>query len=304
MKPDVVPAPLVGAPDDEPRVPVYRGMRRNDPDVMALIPRPVSKAHALMLIENSLQEFAAAARLLVKLPSGARACTPDSLTESRLQETRPVRRLGSYSEARSNLALHPVVRDGHARHIWAESQLELAHLEELDREGRFEWYDTQRMVLCWPVTMGRGARRVTRSIWHVPDVAAVDISGQRWLMDVKNRDAIDSSPHVRAQLQLTAVTCAYHGWGYRLLTDLSHQHRAELSRMRRHRSPLPPQLLASCALAILGTGATLGQIILDAGDGPGGYAVVMHLLATGQITVDLNQPLQERTSVRWRGVLR
>jgi hypothetical protein len=276
-------------------VPVYRGMKRNDAELMNALPRvpPLGRRSATNQMDALQDELAAEARVLVRIGKKVVETSLAQLPPDQLRRTAPVRRLGSYDKARSNLALHPVERDGFRSHVWAESQLELAHLRELQRERRFDWYDTQRCVLYWLLPRGR-------YVWHVPDIAAVDVDGRPWLMNVKNHDDINNSAYVRAQLMLTAATCAHAGWGYRVLSDMSPQHQALLSALRQHRRELPVELTPSLNSAVLGRGKLFGEVVQHAGGRPGGHVVAMHLLASGLLDADLNRSLEDWTPVVWQ----
>lgn len=275
------------------RVPVYRGMKRNDAELMSALPKPLGRHSAVTLVEVDRKHLAAGARVLARVEGKVLHAPLGEMMPELLRRTAAVRRLGSYDKARSNLALHPVEREGFSTHAWAESQLELAHMREMDRERRFAWYDTQRLVVYWPMPGDR-------CIWHVPDIAAVDVDGQPWLLDVKNSDALKTSGYVRAQLMLTAATCAHFGWGFRLLSDMSRRRAANLSMLRRFYQ-LSPELDDQVRAALRGRSTHLGGVIADADGRPAGQAVALHLLAQGLLDTDLDRSLEDSTPVTWPG---
>ncbi len=268
-------------------------MKRNDPALMAALPRPLGRRLATLVMDVDRDQMAAEAQVLAKI-DGKVVHTPLArMTAELLRSTAAVRRLGSYDRARSNLALHPVERDGFHTHVWAESQLELAHLRQLDRERHFAWYDTQRLIVYWP-------QKRNRCVWHVPDIAAVDADNQPWLLDVKNADALANSAHARAQLMLTAATCAHLGWGYRVLSDVTQQRRDNLSVLRTF-FRIAPELDEHVRAALRVRSLLLGDVIDDAGGRPEGHVVALHLLAQGLLDVDLDRPLADSLPVLWPG---
>jgi hypothetical protein len=275
------------------RVPVYRGYRRYRRDIRPFLPPQLdrSAANRLLLSDSDLKFVADQAVAVVAGPWGVQSKPLAEWSTHELLSAEPVRRLGSYPKARNQLALHCVPYRGGWCHIWCESQFELAWARGLDRDPNVLAYDTQCVVLVFPMD--------GRCLWHVPDFLALERGDVPALYDVKSLDDLEKSHRTTLQMRLTRMACEQAGWGWRLLSDISRRRRATLSQLQIEAAGLPGELESSEAAARAARGGTVGEVVAAAGGGPSGHRVAMHLLATGVIDADLDRPLEYRTPVTW-----
>lgn len=302
-----------------PAATARRGTRRIPPAIRGLVGRQLSRDRAIALIsEGQLDERPV--RVVWKVGDAAVVQTVSDLAippgEGLVQ---PVRRIGTYDGARSRIAMFPVLREGRAFMLTLDSSLELAWAQALDMHPDVSALYAQPFMLIWDHDEG--------SVVHVPDLAAT-VDGRLCIFEVKPSFRL-ADRWVRARTMLAQKSLARSEATYLLLGDVSRQRALNLRQLAAHRR-VNPFLQADLHVALASKARTVGGVV-DAvcaarrrGNGPirtegGGSAatcltqhahdsdeldadhvtsmrialeVVMHMLASGHVFTDLDQPLR------------
>ncbi|WP_460604838.1 hypothetical protein [Jatrophihabitans fulvus] len=198
-------------------------------------------------------------------------------------ELEPVRRPPSYHEMRNYIGRCSVPTRGEARSVWFESLIELAHLRNLLVGGQVTEVATQPFVLVWSIGSG--------TVWHVPDIALRLRDGQSMVIDVTRRDRL-ATPRRIAIFELTAATLAAAGWEYQVRTELSDQRVTNLANVYacRHASEEQRDRWTAVARDLPIWPMELGALGRKV-DVESGVAAVLHLVSTGRLFIDLDQPI-------------
>lgn len=172
------------------------------------------------------------------------------------------------------------------KHVWHESLLERDSLMWLDHTADVVAIASQPMLLV----NGDG-------VYHYPDFIALDARGEQTVYDVKPYGRLNAK--ALAQFEWTRTVCETVGWNYRILTELQHQHRVNLTWLAQFRHPghHPGADAEEELLAALGPGSTVGDAIrlIAAKSTPLARSHVFHLIWTGALSVDMNALLSNGT---------
>ena len=200
----------------------------------------------------------------------------------------PVRRIGTYVGARNRIGMYPVLREGRALFLCAESRLEMTWFRALDIDPQVSWMHAQPFVLVWAV----GSRTLVRFC----DLLVKRDSGAV-VYDIKP-EVLAAEPHTRRMLELTARTLAGVGVTYGVLGDVAPQTAENLKRITRYKRP-NVHLARQVERVLLLRPRSAGGVLNVCGDEYVGREVVLHLLATGRCRTDLSQPIHRATRLEW-----
>lgn len=173
-------------------------------------------------------------------------------------------------------------------HVPFESLTERSSLLELDRLSTVLGVASQPMWITWPRTGQR----------HAPDFFARLVNGTGLVIDVRPTERIDD--RAREQFDRTARFCSSVGLRYGVYSPTTPTRDANLRFLMRYRDPrwLDPR---SAQLLPLGDHRLSDCVeMLGALELP--LAACYALLWTGDLSMDLDQPLTMKTPVTWRGV--
>lgn len=201
----------------------------------------------------------------------------------------PVRRIGSYRGAPNRVGMYPVIREGMALMLVAESRLELSWFHALDVDARVAWMAAQPFVLSWFLR--------DRALVHTCDLLCV-VEGQLVAADVKPRAHITDDPYNRAVMTLTRRSLRLAGVGYRILDDMTPQRVANLRAVIRYRGVTDS--VSEMAISVAAAEPrSVGRLVGMAGGPSTGRAALLHLLATGRCRANLDEPLHRATVLDW-----
>lgn len=294
------------------------GARRIPPNVRRLVGRQLPRERATALV-NAGQVGVSGGRMVWKV--GERAVVQpfqDLSIPGPTYAVEPVRRVGTYEGAPSRIAMFPVIRDGRALMLTFDSGLELAWGQTLDMHRGVSALYAQPFMLIW--------RHAEGSIVHVPDLAAV-IDGQLVVFEVKPSSR-QTDPWLIARTRLAQSSLASSGVEYHLLSDVTRQRSMNLKYLSGYRR-FNPFLAAEIQVGLQSNSRSIGGVVeaicraherpkaslVMAGaseasdviclltDGAVamarefasvriGLEVALHVLATGQVYTDLDQPLR------------
>ena len=230
----------------------------------------------------------------------------------------PVRRVGTYEGAHSRIAMLPVMREGRAFMLTLDSGLELAWGHALVMHPDVSVLYAQPFMLIWDHDEG--------SIVHIPDLAAV-IDGKLVVFEVKPAFRLADS-WIEARTVLAQYSLGMAGIEYHLLSDMTRKRSMNLEMLAGYRRT-NPFLATEVRIALQSQARSIGGVVeaicraRDAeenwslapsaeGAAPEtafgaddaqheksrmasvriGLEVAMHLLATGHVHTDLDQPLR------------
>ncbi|NDO90138.1 TnsA-like heteromeric transposase endonuclease subunit [Cellulosimicrobium cellulans] len=174
-------------------------------------------------------------------------------------------------------------------YIVLESGLEYELARELDRDPDVVWIGTQPALLVF----ADGSR-------HVPDLLSEHSDGCVTVWDARPMERRDED-FVRIT-GLTAAACAQVGWHYALYDAAVTARRLNLLWLAtyRHRPEWPHTAAVARLLAHVAPTATVDDLLaLDEGDGHL-IAVMWHLLWSGELVVNLDEPIRPGTVVSRR----
>lgn len=305
--------------EESPAATARRGARRYPRRVLELLERRLPKAQALRLVLAGEMEDSRV-RVVWKVGASAVIQRIESLAiPARSHLVVPVRLVGTYEGAPSRIAMLPIVREGRAFMITVDSGLELAWAQMLDMHPDVSTLYAQPFMLIWDHEEG--------SFFHVPDLAAV-IDGRLVVFEVKPSSRM-AEPWIEARTALAQRSFARWGAEYHLLSDVTRQRAVNLCIIARHRR-FNPFLASEVRVGLTSSARTVGGFFeeicrfrdhqaattpdhaLAASQADVGLAcdfcwesdqqqftsiriaveVVKHLLATGHVYTNLDQPLR------------
>lgn len=208
---------------------------------------------------------------------------PDGLT------LQPVRRLGSYRGAPNRLGMYPIVREGRALFLCAESRLEMGWFRALDMDPLVTWMHAQPFAMYW--------RLGSKAVYHVPDLLVIR-NGVPIVCDVKPEEHLARDPYAQMILDLTAATLKLVDVGYQWLADISPQASLTLRTVSRYKRA-NPHLAEQVARVAEARPSTAGGVFAQCDDLRDGYEVLMHLLASGTCRTDFNRAFHRATPLDW-----
>lgn len=208
---------------------------------------------------------------------------PDGLT------LLPVRRLGSYRGAPNRLGMYPIVREGRALFLCAESRLEMGWLRALDIDPSVTWMHAQPFAIYW--------RLGSKAVYHVPDLLVIRDSVPI-VFDVKPEALLLRDPYAQTIMDLTAATLTLVDIRYQWLGDISPQAALSLRTVTRYKRA-NPHLAVQVARVAQARPTTAGGVFALCDDAHDGYEVFMHLLASGACRTDLDRAFHRATPLNW-----
>lgn len=297
-----------------PAATAKKGTRRIPPAIRRLVGRQLTRERAMALVHSGQLEEVRA-RVVWKVGESAVVQPVQDLaipSDACLVE--PVRRIGTHEGAHSRIAMLPVIREGRAFMLTLDSGLELAWAQALDMHPDVSTLYGQPFMLIWDHEEG--------SIVHVPDLAAV-VDGQLAVFEVKPTFRLQD-PWIEARTGLAQRSLARGGAEYHLLGDVTRQRSMNLGLLSGYRR-INPFLASEVQIGHDSNARTIGGMVnaicqarghrvtpeLFAGDAeatstpdPDGenmrlvtsariaLEVAMHMLASGHVCTDLDQPLR------------
>lgn len=306
--------------EESPAATAKAGVRRTPQAVRRLVESQLTQEQALRLVQAGEMEDSRV-RVVWRVGASAVIQRIESLAiPDQPYLVVPVRRVGTYEGARSRIAMYPTVREGRAFMLTVDSGLELAWAQTLDMHPDVSTLYAQPFMLIWDHEEG--------SFFHVPDLAAV-IDGRLVVFEVKPSSRM-AKPWIEARTGLAQRSFARWGARYHLLSDVTQQRAVNLRIIARHRRFNPfvaPEVRVGLASSARTVGGLFDEIcrfrdrqvatpsnftlvasreetgpvvdISDHGLDQRQFAsiriameVVKHLLATGHVYTDLDQPLR------------
>jgi hypothetical protein len=203
----------------------------------------------------------------------------------------PVRRAGVYRRQRHMPGLWFSTTMG--RFMEYESLLERDWMLLMDFDREVEWMCEQPLRLLYVAD--------DTSASHVPDLL-VWRAGAPALCDVKSDERLED-PRFVVQVEATSQACAEAGFGYRVLSEPDRQLLVNVRWLSGFREPPPdPDDERAWMLALLAAGPmTICELMSGAAEPALARPVLMHLLWTGEATVDMTAPISGESRVRARG---
>jgi hypothetical protein len=202
----------------------------------------------------------------------------------------PIRAPAFYPDQKRNPGWLYSVKAG--RHLPVESRLEYAHLLIADLRSDVIGMLTQPLRLHWDIDGS--------SLSHVPDALLTLVDGSRELVNVTVDHRLDRAD-VACRLAAATEAALFLGWTPRTLVGAPPQILLLNARLLAgsRRPPSRAKELAPQVLAAVGKGSSIGEI--EAGLAEPTTVVrpvLLHLLATGELACDLEQPLAIETVLR------
>ena len=199
---------------------------------------------------------------------------------------RPVRSTASGSMSRHIPVLAHCRTSG--GHLELESGLEHDLVRRLDRDPVVDQLVAQPVVLVWP-----DGRR------HVPDLLSRSTDGSVTLWDCRPLERTDEI--FEEVCDRTLGACEQVGWHYEVFTGLSEVQRLNLLWL--HSSRRRPRWTDHCRPVLrklIGEGPVAVDRVLACDDGDGLLvAVLWHLVWSGELVMDLDQPITGGSLVGW-----
>lgn len=282
----VLPLPHPGMP----RSTAKRGTRRMPPEVRRALPPPLTRASAQAAMEGDrlARERGRIVWNVNEQPlvqSIFDMVIPDGLS------LRPVRRLGSYRGAPNRLGMYPIIREGRALYLCAESRLEMSWFRALDIDPLVSWMHAQPFAIYW--------RLGDRAMYHIPDVLVIR-DGVPIVCDVKPDAHLAGDAYAQMVTALTAATLKLVDVGFQTLGDIPKQAATNLRSVARYKRA-NPYLADPVARVVEHRPTTAGGVFALCEDVHVGYEVFMHVLATGMCRVNFEQPFHRATCLEWVG---
>ena len=217
-----------------------------------------------------------------------RGCLAD-LPLNVLRQCVPVRRVGVYRRQRHMPGLWFSTTVG--RFMEYESLLERDWMLLMDFDREVGWLCEQPLRLSYV----KNDQRVS----HVPDLLAWR-AGTPELCDVKNEERLED-PRFLAQVEATGRACAEAGFGYRVLSEPDPQLLLNVRWLAGFRDPRPdPDGERARILSLLSVGAsTITELLAGAVEPALARPVLMHLLWSGEVMIDVTEPIADASRV-WR----
>ena len=202
-----------------------------------------------------------------------------------------VRRPHSYPEMGSRTGKFPPPQGGD-RGIWYESRNERSHFQDLVVSGEISAMAAQPFQVRWPV--GAGELR------HIVDCICAATSGRCLMVDVTTEYRL-VDPRDQAKFRLSALTADLMGWDYQLRAPMSTQRTINVGHIHSYRRAADVEQRQRWleSAAELKYPQPLGFVArrLSNEDLARGRAAIMHLLSYGLLFVDLEGPLNDRTTL-------
>ncbi len=269
-----------------------RGVRRSPAQISAHFGRTLPRRDALqaLAVPDVRARAVKECQIVTWDGTDTRVGPVARLSDIDLAALRPVRRLGSFPKARSNLVLHATRFGGEPAVVWAESKTEWLHLLELDRRADVRWYGTQACVLSWPVG--------DRCILQIPDVLVASNGG---VEVISVRAESNLSDYARTMLaELMPETMLRHGVSYQLLGELSQQYALNLRMLGAMRWKQPVTEEPWWSEAAARCARSMGAVAATCGGGPSGRALALRALAQCHFDTQLDRRITEGSAVVWR----
>jgi hypothetical protein len=178
---------------------------------------------------------------------------------------------------------------GTGKQVWHESLFERYALLTLDFRHDIVALAVQPMTM----TFDDGSE-------HYPDFIALHSDHRQVVYDVKPASRVGAK--AQRQFDATEALCRRIGWGYEVFSDPDRQVRLNVEWVANFRNPAfapepvaRQQLLAAAERPLALHSAA--QLMRDQGWN-GGVASAYHLVWTGELTIDLTEPLSTKTLVR------
>lgn len=173
------------------------------------------------------------------------------------------------------------------QHVPFESLAERTCLIELDRTPGVSLVSSQPMWIRW------GGEEPEA---HAPDYFVRFEDGAGMVIDVRPAARIDET--AMRQFDRTAALCRDCGWDYAVYAPDSEVRDANMRFLMRYRDQGWRSTESESAVrGASGTIESVARILASHGEG---LARCFSLIWTGQLLVDLDEPLSLRSSVRWK----
>lgn len=279
---------------EQPKSTARRGTRRVHPNIRARM-MPTLGIEAAKLTLATPERRAELAPTASRTWLVNRRALAQSSIESGIPDARgalgPVRRIGTYKGAGNRIGMYVVEREGTRVHLCAESRLETNVFRDVDRDPRTRWMHAQPFLLMWQVG--------DACIWRVPDLV-VRRDSSVVVIDVKPRARVAENPYFALVTHLTGLAMRYAGWGYEVHGSMSEQRAQNLRQVGRHRW-VTPALVERAERGLLARPRTLGRLWTLMGADDEALMACMHLIGSGRVGVDLDQPITLSSVLEWPG---
>ncbi|ROR55124.1 hypothetical protein EDD41_2378 [Luteococcus japonicus] len=167
-----------------------------------------------------------------------------------------------------------------------ESGLEADLLRAVDCDPAIRWLVSQPLKLRWP----DGSH-------HTPDLLTVTAHGDVTVWDVRPEHRQDS--RFRAVAEKTAEACRSVGWGYEVFSDEHERRRLNLQWLSHSRRlPAGTRSIADQMLAELDSEPVPLRRLFTGSEADLRLRVAWHLIWTGALDCDLDEPLDQDSRVR------
>jgi hypothetical protein len=225
-----------------------------------------------------------------KTTAGTTVCPLAEAAELALAELLAIRRPGVYRGQRNMPGFY--WSSTISRRLSYESVRELWVLMQLDLDPKVVTIATQPFRLHFAA--GRN---------HVPDIAADLTDGTKVIVDVTTALRLEKKPELRRSFEATRRACNDVGWTYRLVrdTDLDPQYIANLQWVASFRRPLHNTGLVEPLKALCRKPISVANVVERCGADPAEVQPVLwHLVARGDLVVEMHRPLTQETIVHER----
>jgi hypothetical protein len=225
-----------------------------------------------------------------KTSAGITVCPVAEAAELAIAELVAIRRPGVYRGQRNMPGFY--WSSTISRRLNYESVRELWVLMQLDLDPKVVAIATQPFRLHFAA--GRN---------HVPDVAAELTDGTKVIVDVTTELRLEKKPELQQSFEATRRACNSVGWTYRLVrdTDLDPQYIANLQWVASFRRPLHDTGLVEPLKTLCRKPITVADLLERCeADAAEVQPVLWHLVARGDLVVEMHRPLSEETIVRER----
>jgi hypothetical protein len=261
--------------------------RGNYEDIQVYSQPPAGAVHRHRVTKTTPPTQTATIEWLDQLGTARKAVADTRLLDRELFLAQRSRTGNRYPKQRNYHGLNWFAGTG--THVWHESLFERYALLTLDFRHDIVALAVQPMTM----TFDDGSE-------HYPDFIALHSDHRQVVYDVKPASRVGA----KAQLQFdtTEALCRRIGWGYEVFSDPDPQVRLNVEWVANFRNPAfapepsaRQQLLAAAARPLSLHSAA--QLMRDHG-WDGGVAGAYHLVWTGELTIDLTEPLSTNTLVR------
>ncbi|NKY95968.1 Mu transposase C-terminal domain-containing protein [Gordonia sputi] len=281
----------MGAPRSS-RIPARAGARRIDRRLSKLFSGLLSVDDTQWIMRDAerVHEVAGTARVYSWDGSAVTFGELETIADLDPATLEPVRRLGTWQQARSKMLLHSTRFDGYTHSVLGESILEGMWMKALDRTNGLVGYIGQPLIVRW--TVG------SKAIIHLPDMLVSHRGHDTWLLDVRP-DALMDTPGGQLMATLMTVTADLAGVRYHIAGSMSPQHRQNLDNLAMSRWGTSVEDTDWWTAVDRARPETIRALAEIAGDEPIGISRALRTLAQCKCHADLTRTLTLDTRLEW-----